>query len=524
MMSFASTAASNDGGSGHRRLVFAFAGSILCALVLRAFSYQVTGLDWDESLYIVMAQRWLRGDLPYVHIWDQHPPGLPALLVLAQWLIGDGLLAARVAALVAVAGTSALAFAIVDRFAGRRLAAFLAAILYLIVMTRPDGLAGNTEVFNNLFVTAASYLLLPEMMRRNADIRIPRVLGAAVLLGIGLQIKYVVFPEAALFCSTVLVSAWWRGVSFRRIIIVALFAMVAGLLPTAAMAAYFWQAGALQPFLDANLRANIEYLGLPISEITILARLRYGLLPLVTLVVWLLLLPPLLRRQGDRRVRMLSIWLVIWLIAAAIDVALPLKFWKHYFNALLPPLSIVAALGCSLMARALPRMPVLATGVAFAVTVTPILALLAKHAPDSRGIDRLNVPRAIAGQIARSGGSAGGVYVFNYDPVVYAYAHAIPPTRYVLGIELANFSASSGANAVREVSNILETLPEWLIVAEPSPYKFAPAVWHKMNATLLDYRLEKVWQEYDYVQPTIEVKLYRRRDPARQVLTDRTGD
>jgi len=104
-------------------------------VILRAFSYNVTGLDWDESLYIVMAQRWLYGDLPYVSIWDQHPAGLPALFTLAQWLISDGLLAARLAALLAVAGTAALLFAIVDRFAGQRRTAVLAAILYLLAMT-----------------------------------------------------------------------------------------------------------------------------------------------------------------------------------------------------------------------------------------------------------------------------------------------------------------------------------------------------------------------------------------------------
>ena len=56
------------------RFVQVLAGALLCALVLRAFSYNVTGLDWDESLYMVMAQRWLSGDLPYISIWDQHPP------------------------------------------------------------------------------------------------------------------------------------------------------------------------------------------------------------------------------------------------------------------------------------------------------------------------------------------------------------------------------------------------------------------------------------------------------------------
>src|SRR5438105_81804 len=55
------------------------------ALVLRAFSYTSAGLDWDESLYIVIAQRWLQGGVPYLAIWDQHPMGLPALFAAAQW-------------------------------------------------------------------------------------------------------------------------------------------------------------------------------------------------------------------------------------------------------------------------------------------------------------------------------------------------------------------------------------------------------------------------------------------------------
>src|ERR1700737_2859351 len=62
---------------------------ILAALILRAFSFTSTGLDWDESLYIVIAQRWLQGDLPYVAIWDQHPMGLPALFGLVAYVHGD---------------------------------------------------------------------------------------------------------------------------------------------------------------------------------------------------------------------------------------------------------------------------------------------------------------------------------------------------------------------------------------------------------------------------------------------------
>src|SRR6185437_12709183 len=105
----------------------AFLICLAAAAMLRAFSFRVAGLDWDESLYIVMAQRWLQGGLPYVAVWDQHPAGLPALFA-------DGLLAARLAALLAVAGTACLLFAAWDRLAGQRLAGALAAAIYLLAM------------------------------------------------------------------------------------------------------------------------------------------------------------------------------------------------------------------------------------------------------------------------------------------------------------------------------------------------------------------------------------------------------
>lgn len=95
---------------------------LLLALALRAPSFGATGLDWDESLYVVMAQRWLEGGLPYVAVWDQHPVGLPALLAASTWLIGDGLLAARIASLLAVAGTAALLYGVLARRANAPLA------------------------------------------------------------------------------------------------------------------------------------------------------------------------------------------------------------------------------------------------------------------------------------------------------------------------------------------------------------------------------------------------------------------
>ena len=63
-----------------------------------------------------------RGGLPYATVWDQHPMGLPALLAASTWLIGDGLLAARVACLLAVTGTAALLYGFLARRADAQLA------------------------------------------------------------------------------------------------------------------------------------------------------------------------------------------------------------------------------------------------------------------------------------------------------------------------------------------------------------------------------------------------------------------
>jgi 4-amino-4-deoxy-L-arabinose transferase-like glycosyltransferase len=487
---------------------------LLLALALRAPSFGATGLDWDESLYIVMAQRWLEGGLPYVAVWDQHPVGLPALLAASTWLMGDGLLAARIASLLAVAGTAALLYGVLARRANAPLAGALAALFYLFYMNRPDGLPANTEVFNNLVITAASLLLLGQFMAGPGNARAGVMFVSGLLLGIGLQFKYVVLPEAVLLCCAVLCKLLRDGERPARTLSLAVLAVAGGLLPTALVTLYFWQAGLLQAYLDANLRANLAYLDSPLTLPTILARLRFGLLPLIGLLPWPMVLLALSRDAKTReRYATLGVWLLLWLIAASLDVAAPLKLWKHYFNALVPPLCLIAGLTVQVLTdRAGPRRQWLVVGHLIVVVVlAPAIGLMVKHFANSWAIDRTNVPRTIAELIGQSGSNGQDIYVFNYDPLVYAYAHAVPPTRFVLGIELSEFSESSGSRPAGEITRILEKAPHWIVVAEPSPYTFTPKVWHELNTTLQSYRLAAVFRELDYIQPPIAVRVFESR-------------
>ena len=170
--------------------------------------------------------------------------GLPALFAAAQLVAEDGLLAARVLALLAVAGTATLLYATLANI-GERLGGVLGAFLYLLYMSRPDGLAANTEVINNLFITAASAVLFSEMLRPAHVLRTNRLFIAALLFGIGLQIKYVVLPEAVSLSCLVLVRAWLDGAGTARVAGLAGLAMLGGILPTVAATLYLLVGGSI---------------------------------------------------------------------------------------------------------------------------------------------------------------------------------------------------------------------------------------------------------------------------------------
>ena len=143
----------------NRRTIVALALLMATAFALRVASFRVSVIDWDESLYLIIVQRWLQGALPYVSVWDQHPIGLPALLLVLTWIGGDAILAARVAGTLAVAATAAVLYLFGTRFMSRPSVGLLAGIMYIIYMNRYQSLPANTELFTNFLVASAAYIL-----------------------------------------------------------------------------------------------------------------------------------------------------------------------------------------------------------------------------------------------------------------------------------------------------------------------------------------------------------------------------
>jgi len=59
-------------------------------LALRWASFLPSVIDWDESLYLLQAREWLRGNWPLSGVWDMHPVGAPALIAAAFLLPAHG--------------------------------------------------------------------------------------------------------------------------------------------------------------------------------------------------------------------------------------------------------------------------------------------------------------------------------------------------------------------------------------------------------------------------------------------------
>ena len=172
------------------RDVAIFGACFLLSVLLRLPSFFRSVVDWDESLYLLIATQWLEGHPPYTTIWDHKPPGIYLWFALALLLFGHSVLSIRLAACLAVSVTSYSLYRIASTGEGSqgRLVGLGAAGLYLVFSLGNGGLAANTEIFVSPFVMAAAAILLAPCGSR-APLR--GLLASGILLGLAISTKWV---------------------------------------------------------------------------------------------------------------------------------------------------------------------------------------------------------------------------------------------------------------------------------------------------------------------------------------------
>jgi 4-amino-4-deoxy-L-arabinose transferase-like glycosyltransferase len=125
------------------------------ALLTRLASIPRSVLDWDESLYFLMARQWRLGHLPYTTIWDNKPVGIYGIFAVFQAVFGDRVAAIRIATIVFVGLLAFTVYKITEVITANRHAALLAGGALVLCSLSNDGLSANTELFMASFTALA---------------------------------------------------------------------------------------------------------------------------------------------------------------------------------------------------------------------------------------------------------------------------------------------------------------------------------------------------------------------------------
>jgi hypothetical protein len=410
-----------------------------------------TVLDWDESLYFLMARAWLGGNLPYTVIWDNKPPGIYAVFVVFSWVLGGWVGAMRVASVVCVGALATIVFRIVEVMGGGRGAAWLGGLLVVLVSLSNDGLAANTELFMAALTAGA---VLAALTTRGG-------LLVGVLLGAAFMVKYVAVVEAPVVCGLFL----WRVREWRQ----AAWLVAGGALPLAAVVLLYFLAGALPVFWADAVMSNVRRAAAPLTwgAVDYQARLqagRWGSLYLVAVLCWFW--PGLRRSHG---------WFLgLWLAAGLLGAVAAKSFYDHYFLQVLPVLCVTAALAWSRLPAGAGRWA-LAALVAAPPAWAGAAALAQARGPDA--------PAAAAA--ALNGAHARGLYVFDTQPILYALTGTTPPTRYVLPSVLTGplLPAVADVDPIAELNRILASAPPF-IARRTDPQNENPAMLDRLNQEL----------------------------------------
>jgi 4-amino-4-deoxy-L-arabinose transferase-like glycosyltransferase len=509
-----------------RWLPWAIAGMLAAlALLTRLPAFALSVVDWDESLYFIMAEQWRAGHLPYTTVWDNKPIGIYAVFAMVQTLLGDQPVSMRIAGVLAIAATAILLYRMTRHLLRSlppltvELSGGFAGALFILTTIPDDGIASNTEIFMEAFTCLGMlWALMPA-----GRIRAGRAFAIGLSLGLAFMLKYVaVFDMFAVFGAMTLLPGrsrpgWARIADGLRL---GLVFSAGALAPFLGAVLLYAAHGRFAVFLQASLLSNLRRVAIPVSGNSFLGAFAAQAMLYPALYAALLWVVASLfaRRAATGRAEVLV--LLAWVVTASIGVASGGLYFSHYFIQLLPVLCIavglVAAQAASAL-RGLPRASVFALILAgLIMPVVQAVVVLRPMVPVAMrptvGLGPLrDTPAEVAAdlrpELARAPGET--IYVFDGEPVLYSLLQARLPTRYVFPSFLLSRLLSHTVNIdpVVVLDGIMAERPLFVIRRRfpgvQSPATRNLAVYARMEADLAaEY---SPWRVYD------DMVVYRRR-------------
>lgn len=307
---------------------------VVAAFLLRFPFFFRDYIDRDESTFILMAQSWLDGYLPYTQLWDLKPPMVFAFFAGVIGLFGKTFIAIRMAGVFLVAGTAISTYFIGKKIGSARVGfwAGMATIYFLSLFGSLQGVM--SEHLSMFFFMPGLYLLFrfqsPE-----------RIFLSGILFGLALMTKLnlaypVLFVGILLVLSSFRNRQWLQGIG-RGILFAIALVMV-----FAAFSLPYALSGKVELWWDSVILAPLAYASGDASSLLNVA-------PLLLIVAFFFLL---VFKRGWLKLQEIHIqFLVVAICGVLVSFLKVGRVNGHYLIQLYPLILLLVAL---VLSRSLP--------------------------------------------------------------------------------------------------------------------------------------------------------------------------
>lgn len=502
-------------------------GLFAIGLALRLPYFYPATINWDESSFILVAQAWLDGSLPYTRLWELKPPLAFAFFAGAIEIFGKTIPAIRFAGLIWITLAAYLTFWMGVLLTRDRRVGFVAAGLGVVALALiPSGLAVMTEHVALPALLAAAVLLLA---RQNT---ITICLAAGALIAIAAMVRLNLAYVAVFVGFYVLFVPSWRPIG-AALVRGSAFA-ISGLGVVALTALPYALSGQLQTWWDAVFMAPLMYTstGNPLinagKQVLQMGGIFFGggrnfipELAVLGLVLWAASLPGVwiaITRRKDRNPRerhQLALMLTMT-AATGLSVALSRSSSGHYLLQLAPFSAVFAAiflvhLGTLRRGRLSQAVAAGALFIASVVWVAPgygtFIGNLVNNRPLSHGpayeIAEALRRHKVDGRPVYMMSSTIAYWFLGLEPLSRASTH---PSN-IAKANLVPLIEGPGATPAGEMQRVLDRKPAFIVKPPSKWYMRRPD--GKPAQALLDRALER-----DYTLKTIaagRMRIYQRK-------------
>ena len=485
-----------------------FATIVAVVLLLRVPASFQSVIDWDESIYIVVARELLNGALPYSAVFDHKPIALYYLFAGVIGLLGDDPFSVRMFGIAAVVGAAILLRQILVEFGGlRERTALWLALAYAVATGGLGGAAVNTEIIVNVLTLSWVYLVLLGV--RNGAVWPLFVAGGA--MGLSFQVNYLTGLLIVGFAVGYLCLRLRRddrlNSAFQSFFVDGLIIFSGFLVANLVLLGPLLLFGNFGEYLSYQQAYLFNYKPTVSTTQSLEKFFETGqaFLPIVALI-WFgwVLSARKPNSKGEILVPSsaeLALLILPILLAAFVALSASFRFYQHYFLFLLPSAFLLCGV---VFARFSPRTSFFRFGV--------VLLVVASFNIGIRGFIEAGKGVVVAAQMAFSEripadrsrnlartirpllGDKDTIYVACDQTILYQLVHVSPPTQFAHFPHalMPSYAKAFGVEISNTIDRILDKQPALIVLGNVNKCRKVPeAVWH-----LLEDKIRLAGYEY----------------------------